>query len=323
MNHLSNSERLHQAYSSDPLTNQEKIAIISRSSNLSHVERLRQSVSQPSLGKSMNRSYFLQRAPIACSEYIGISSHSRNFSNSHRITHSSEIFCSSDDIVHSSDKFRSSDAILEYLKHHPDYQTVAPSQLSPTVAIILSSLTIGVGVVMVVVSHIAGSPVLSLATSLVLGSGIAGFTESISGIRHNTFDWEHFATHIATNSVMVLLTFGSGYSVGGITGLALRGRTLTARIVKAIGSVAGGLVGSGVRGGSYIVLTTTLEGKPITASSLIVNMASGALRGESAAGYLNVQVDLHGVSSLALGAEKVSSHLGNEIVRVYEHPNHS
>ncbi len=255
-----------------------------------------------------------------CSEYMGISSDSRNFLSSDRIIHSSEIFRSSDNIIFSSDRFRSSDDILECLKYHPDFQKVPPSQLSPTVAIILSSITIGVGVVMFVVSHIAGSPVLSLATSLVVGSGLVGFSEGVSGIRQQDFEGEHLAKHIATNAVIVLLTFGSGYALGGIIGLALRGRGLTASIVKAIGSVAGGLVGSGVKGGSYIVVTTTIEGKPITVSSLIINMASGALRGESAAGYLDVQVDLHDVSSLALGAEKLSSHLGNEIVRVYEYP---
>lgn len=312
-NHLSSLEKMQQAYNSNPLSNRERIAK-NKYPGLSSREIVKTVVLQPSNSKS----FFPQRAPILCSEYMGISSDSRNFLSSDRITHSSEIFHSSSDMVHSSDQFRSSDAILEYLKHHPDFQKVSPRQFSPIVATILSSLAIGLGVVMVVVSHITGSPVLSLATSLVLGSGIAGLTEGISGIRHNTFEWEHFGTHIAMNSVKVLLTFGSGCAVGGITGLALTGRGLTASIVKAIGSVAGGLVGSGVRGGSYIVLTKTIEGEPITAFSLMINMASGALRGESAAGYLNVHVD-HAVSSLALGAEKVSSHLGNEIVKVHEY----
>ncbi len=152
MNHLSNSERLRQAYNSNLLTNQERIAIASRSSNLSNVDRIRQSVSQPIVRKANTKSFFPQRSPSMCSEYIGIGSHSRNFSSSDRVTHSSEIFRSSNDIIHSSDRFISSDDILEYLKSHPDYQKVIqhPRQIDPIVAIIFSSIVLGIGITMCV-----------------------------------------------------------------------------------------------------------------------------------------------------------------------------
>lgn len=319
---LNNSERIKHAYNSDPLSPQERIAIASRGSNLSNVERLRQSVSQPNIRRATSEPFFPQRSPSLCSEYTGISSDSGNFPSSDRIIHSSEIFRSSSDSVHSSDKFRSSDDILRYLKFHPDFQRVSipPSQLGPIAATIFSSLALGLGVVMFVVSHIAVSPVLSLATSVVIGSGLAGLSQGISGIRHEDFDWGHFAKHIATNSVITLLTFGGGYATGGVTGLALKGVNLTKRVINAIGSIAGGVVGSGVKTGSYIVVATYIEDCPLEAKSVILNLIFGGLRGESAAGYLNVQVDLLNGSSSAFGAEIASSNLGNELIRVYESP---
>ena len=173
---------------------------------------------------------------------------------------------------------------------------------------------------MFVISHGLTSPVFSLGASLMIGAGLTGTIEGLSSFRHNTFEWEHFAKHIVTNSVITLLTFGGGYAAGGVTGLALRGVNLTKRVINAIGSIAGGVVGSGVKTGSYIVVATYIEENPVEAKSVILNLIFGGLRGKSAAGYLNVQVELLNGSSSAFGAEVIASHLGNEIVKMYEYP---
>jgi hypothetical protein len=331
MNNLTNSEQLRQAHNSNPLTNQERVAIANRGSNLSNVNRVRQSVSQPSLGRSMNRSFSPQRSPSMSSEYIGISSDSRNFLSSDRITHSSEISRSSDDIVFSSDRFRSSDDILEYLKYHPDYQKILhhPGQIDPIVALILSSITLGIGVCMCVLTHVmpgfAGGAVFSLASSLVLGAGIVGFTSSFSGLMNKDFSWKNLAKNIAADSMIALLTFGSGYGPSAIAGLALVGKNLTEKVIRRIGLAVGALVTSGVNTGCYVV-RTYLEGRPIRALSLLMTIGGGAWSGKSAAGYatpyLKVEIsNVLDVSSLTLGAERISSRLGNEIIRAYKYPN--
>lgn len=287
-------------------------------------------VFQPNIGsvRPTNKPFFPQRAPIASSEYIGIGSHSRNFSSSDRITHSSEIFRSSNDIVHSSDRFISSDDILKYLKYHPDYQKVIqhPRQIDPIVAIILSGITLGIGITLCalpwVVPGFVGGAVFSLASSLVFGAGFAGVLTGISGLRNEDFSWKDLAKNIALDSMVTLLTFGTGYGPAAIAGLALIGKNLTPKTIKVIGQVAGGLVNSAVNPGCYI-LKTYIKGEPVKALSFLMTIGGGAYGGQSAAGYvryLSVEVAaLQSVSSLAFGAEVISSRVGNELIQAYKY----
>ncbi len=174
-----------------------------------------------------------------------------------------------------------------------------------------------------VIPGFVGGAVFSLASSLVLGAGIVGFTTSVSGLRHNDFSWTNLAKNIAADSMVTLLTFGSGFASGAIAGLALIGKNLTKTVINIIGSTAGSLVNTGVNTGCYVV-RTYIEGESITTKSLIIKIGSGIWGGQSAARYatryLKVEISaLLDVSSFILGSEKLSSKIGNEIVKVYEY----
>lgn len=129
-----------------------------------------------------------------------------------------------------------------------------------------------------------------LGSSLLIGGGIAGGQNAISGIIHENFSWADFAKTIAINSVLTLITFGSGYAAGGLSGLALRGTNLTERAIKTIGTISGALVGSGARTGTYLVITR-VEDKPVEAIELVLEGVMGAVEG-GFAGYLGAKAFL-------------------------------
>lgn len=141
-------------------------------------------------------------------------------------------------------------------------------------------------VALFVVSGGSATPVI-LGTSLLIGAGITGGQNAISGIIHKNFSLEDFAKTIATNSVLTLITFGSGYAAGGLSGLALRGTNLTERTIKTIGTISGALVSSGARTGTYLVITR-VEDKPVEAMELVLEGVMGAVEG-GFAGYLGAK----------------------------------
>lgn len=279
----SNSERVKQVLESNPLTNRERVANTMIQYPGTNAERVKNTgVCSP------NTSFFPQRAPILSTEYI--ESSSSHFSSSDTILNSSEIFRSSDNITQSSSVFKSSDDILTYLKNHPGYQTTPSSELEAILAIVASSLAVVGGVALIVVSGGSATPGVILGTSLLIGGGISGGQNAISGLIHKDFSWQDFSKTIAINSMLTLITFGSGYATGGLSGLALRGTNLTERTIKTIGTISGALVGSGARTGTYLVITR-VEDKPVEAIELVLEGVMGAVEG-GFAGYLGAKAFL-------------------------------
>jgi len=57
-------------------------------------------------------------------------------------------------------------------------------------------------------------------------------------------------------TTLTLITFGSGFAAGYGSGLLLAGKNLSETAVKTIGGVVGSLVGSGIRTGTFTIVTT-------------------------------------------------------------------
>lgn len=125
--------------------------------------------------------YFPQQSPILSTEYIGIGSEKWKVS-SDKFSSCSEIWHEGSDIIkHSSEIFTSSEDILRYLKEHPDFQKMPPSQLEAILAAIISGLLAIGGVALAIVSGGAATPGVILGTSLLIGTGVTGMQNAISG----------------------------------------------------------------------------------------------------------------------------------------------
>ena len=91
---------------------------------------------------------------------------------------------------------------------------------------------------------------------------------------------------------MSLFTFGAGFAAGYCSGLALFGSGYSQTAIRAIGAVSGAILGAGIKGGTYIIITK-VNGKPIDYVSLTLETVSGALTG-GFAGYVGANSGMAG-----------------------------
>ena len=213
--------------------------------------RTRDGSTDSNASKTINKKkYFPQNSPILSKEYVGNRTDVFRHSSSHtRISTDGTYFPSTGNCAHSTENFKSSDDILSYLRSHPDFQHMPPSQLEPILAAILSGLLVVGGVIIIVVSGGTSAPGIILATSLVICTGLSGVGTAISGTINRNFSWAEFATKSAITARLTLITFGAGFGAGSLTGLALVGH-LTETAIKTLGTVAG----AGIRTGAYCVI---------------------------------------------------------------------
>ena len=80
--------------------------------------------------------------------------------------------------------------------------------------------------------------------------------------------------------------------MGYYAGLALHSFGLSELSIKTIACISGGLVGSGIKSGSYLIIKR-LEGKIIDAIEIFFEGLSGALEGVSSA-FLGCKAALYG-----------------------------
>ncbi|CAF3354441.1 unnamed protein product [Rotaria socialis] len=222
-----------------------------------------------SLTKLKKKKNFSQNSPLLSTEHIGIRTNAVKHSSNHCRSHTdSTIVLSKDKLGLSSQQFKSSDDILRYLKLHPDFQRMPPSQLQPILAAILSGLIFIGGVALIVVSGGTATPGIILSTSLLI----------------------EFAKRNAVSAGLTIITFGAGYGAGNLMGIVLVGTGLTETSIQTLGTITGAIVGSGIRTGSYCVLTK-IEGTPIETLQLVLEGVGGAIAGRFA-GYLCVKASL-------------------------------
>jgi hypothetical protein len=175
--------------------------------------------------------------------------------------------------------FISSDDILGVLREHRHFRVKA-DRIKGILALIVSGAALAGGAAIILISGGAATPGVVLGTALLTSTGIVGMQNAIGGVVNRNFKWSGWGTEIIFNAAVTILTFGAGYVVGNVTGIALRG-CATARQVRALSTIAGALAGAGVRTGSYVVISK-IRGEPIQAFSLVLEGVVGALTGANA-----------------------------------------
>ncbi len=98
---------------------------------------------------------FLQKAPIASSDYLGICNNNfpTNFNYSSNFVFKSNFTASSSNFT-----FKSSDDINEYLKMHPDYLKMPKSMIAAIVAIVTSGLVLAGGIALCILTWGTSAP---------------------------------------------------------------------------------------------------------------------------------------------------------------------
>jgi len=237
---------------------------------------------------------FSQRAPILSTEYFGISTE--------KVRGSTDIIKSSTDrIVQSTEKptcsteiFKSSDDILRFIKSHPDFRKMDVDKIPIIINAILAAIASGAllagGIALTIITWGTASPIIICSTSLLIGTGMTGLSNAISGAINYNFQWSDWGKGVVISSGLHLLTFGAGFGAGSLAGIALLGTSLSNTSIMAIGCVSGALAGSGVRTGSYLIITK-LEGKPISAIKIAFEGVSGAITG-AMAGFLGIKAEM-------------------------------
>lgn len=206
-----------------------------------------------------NSDYFPARAPIPSNLFIGINSSKIRQSNYIITTSSSQIKISSANVVPLNERFQSSSDILTYLREHEDFARLSlkGDTLGAVVCAILSGIILTGGVALVLVTGgTATAPLTSLAITLMIGTGVKGTMSSLKGLVNGNFSVGEFLKDGLVNAGLTLITFGAGALAGNLVGIAVQGSNLTEGAVKAIAFVAGGLAGSTVRTGIYVIRTS-------------------------------------------------------------------
>lgn len=237
---------------------------------------------------------FSPRAPILSTEYFGISTEKTRSSTEIIKSNTDRITQSTDKVTCSTEIFKSSDDILRYIRSHPDFRQVDVETISIVVNAVLAAIASGAllagGIALTIITWGTASPVILCSTSLLIGTGMTGLSNAISGTINYNFQWSDWGKAVVMSSGLHLLTFGASFGVGSLAGIALLGASLSNTSIKVIGCVAGSLVGSGVRTGSYLIITK-LEGKQISAIKIAFESVSGGITG-AMAGFLGVKAEM-------------------------------
>ncbi len=238
---------------------------------------------------------FSQRAPILSTEYFGISTEKTRSSTDIIKSNTDMVVQSTENALSfSTKKFKSSDDILRYLRSHPDFRKMdednIPIIFNAIMAAIASGALLAGGIALTIITWGTASPVIMCSTSLLIGTGMTGLGNAILGAINHNFQWSDWGKGVIISSGLHLLTFGAGFGVGSLVGIALLGSNLSNNTIMAIGCVAGALTGSGVRTGSYLIVTK-LEGKPISTIKIVLEGVSGAITG-AMAGYVGVKAEM-------------------------------
>lgn len=237
---------------------------------------------------------FAPRAPILSTEYFGISTEKTRSSTEIIKSNTDGITQSTDKVTCSTEIFKSSDDILRYIRSHPDFRQMDVDTISIVVNAVLAAIASGAllagGIALTIITWGTASPVILCSTSLLIGTGMTGLSNAISGTINYNFQWSDWGKAVVMSSGLHLLTFGAAFGAGSLAGIALLGVSLSNTSIKVIGCVAGSLVGSGVRTGSYLIITK-LEGKQISAIKIAFEGVSGGITG-AMAGFLGVKAEM-------------------------------
>lgn len=124
---------------------------------------------------------------------------------------------------------------------------------------------------------------------------------AVSGTIHKCFSWAEYLQSRAINVVLTIITFGTSYGVGNLTGLALVGTGLTHISIKTLATVAGAIAGTGIHTGSYCI-TRKVQDEPIETLQLVLEGMGGAVAG-GLAGYLGARATLIRNTSIPIEQE--------------------
>jgi hypothetical protein len=177
--------------------------------------------------------------------------------NNHNIPSSNLRYSSNLENFQSNFYFKSSTDILRLLAEDPDYQKMPPSILDAIVAAIISGAILLGSVALLVVTGMSGMPVVAGCLGFVANSAGMALNYSITGIITKKFSLsEMFASSL--NPAITLITIAGGVVAGSLIGLALVGAKLSETAIKVIGSIAGAILGSGIKSGSYVLIKKVL-----------------------------------------------------------------
>jgi len=176
-----------------------------------------------------------------------------------------------------------------------DFGTIhIPDTAGAIAALLISAASIVGGVALIVVSAGAATPAVAagwgVLAGTVLGVGLSGTVNASMGLANKNFNWESWGSEVGITAAASLITFPTCFFGGqAIAGALMTISTkVTANVAKAVATTVGGLVGSGVHSGAYVI-HCEVDGRPIEPLGLVLSGVGGFFEGTSAA-YLGAKL---------------------------------
>jgi len=171
---------------------------------------------------------------------------------------------------------------------------IIPDTAGAIAALLISAASVLGGVALIVVSAGAATPAVAAGwgalAGTVLGVGLSGTVNASMGLANKNFRWESWGSEVGITAAASLITlptcFFGGQAITGV--LMTMSAKVTENVAKAVATTVGGIVGSGVHSGAY-VLQCEVNGKPIEPLGVVLSGVGGFFEGTSAA-YLGAKL---------------------------------